>query len=131
MDILATMDIDTAIEYERDTASSDATIMMIQGLCKNSDITAKVRDNAIGDYRKRVDNMSKNNEKDFQSELAKIYGDISARNQVRNDTQYDTVSVMGTLSTVSLYFLIFFHILFYSLIVLFMLVTMHWTVCFY
>ena len=125
MDILATMDIDTAIEYERDTASSDATIMMIQGLCKNSDITAKVRDNAIGDYRKRVDNMSKNNEKDFQSELAKIYGDISARNQVRNDTQYDTVSVMGTLSTVSLYFLIFFHILFYLLIFLFMLVTMH------
>ena len=125
MDILATMDIDTAIEYERDTASSDATIMMIQGLCKNSDITAKVRDNAIGDYRKRVDNMSKNNEKDFQSELAKIYGDISARNQVRNDTQYDTVFVMGTLSTVSLYFLIFFHIPFYSLIFLFMLVTMH------
>ena len=82
MDILATMDIDCAIEYERNDATHDATIIMIQGLCKNGDIIGKVKDNAINDYTKKVDMMNKTNEKDFQAELAKIYGDISSRNQV-------------------------------------------------
>ena len=82
IDLGATMLIDINIENERDAASSDAAIYCIQGLCRNNDISPKVKDSAVNSYRKKLDAVNKSTESEFQSELAKKYNDISSRNQV-------------------------------------------------
>ena len=82
LDILSTINVDTDIENERDNAMVLATILLIQSLRKNGDITKQVEDKSISTFNARVKDLDKRLENDFLKQLELIYKALGRKNKV-------------------------------------------------
>ncbi|XP_059163330.1 trichohyalin-like [Physella acuta] len=81
LDILSTINIDTDLELEHNDAAVQASLLLVQGLRYNNDITKSTEEKTKSNLQNRLKELDKKLEADFKKELQSLYIDIEAKNK--------------------------------------------------
>ena len=83
--MLATIHVDTDLEIEQNDAAIQTSLLLIQGLRHNGDISKQTEDRAVGNFNGNLKELDKKLEVEYRKELEVVYTDLSAKNKVRGE----------------------------------------------
>ena len=81
-DIVSTVHIDEGIENERTDASENMTLLYIQALKHNKDLSPADEEKVISNHKRRKGGLNKKLDDDYNSEKKKLLRKLSAKNKV-------------------------------------------------
>ncbi|RUS90472.1 hypothetical protein EGW08_001740, partial [Elysia chlorotica] len=83
LDILSTIHVDTEMETEQNDAALQASLLLVQGLRHNGDISKAVEDKANSSMQNSLKELDRKLETEYKKELELIYIDVEAKNKER------------------------------------------------
>ena len=80
--------MDTDLEQEQNDAASQTSVLLIQGLQHNGDISKATGDGVVNSFNTQLKDMDKKLDNEYKKELEVVYTDLSAKNKVTAVTLY-------------------------------------------
>ncbi|XP_005098587.1 myosin-9 isoform X2 [Aplysia californica] len=81
LDILSTIHVDTDLETEQNDVSVQASLLLVQGLRHNGDITKAAEDRANTKFQNQLKELDRKLDADYKKELESVYTDVEAKNK--------------------------------------------------
>ncbi|VDI48512.1 ellis van creveld syndrome protein 2, partial [Mytilus galloprovincialis] len=82
LDIVSSIKVDTDIETERNDATVQATVLLLNGLHQNKDSSAN-QQQVTNNFKKKRTNLDKNLDDEYKREVKKLYKKLGAKNKAR------------------------------------------------
>ena len=76
------MHVDTDLEQEQNDAAIQTSLLLIQGLRHNGDVTKQTEDRVVGNFNSNLKDLEKKLDAEYKKELEVVYTDLSAKNKV-------------------------------------------------
>lgn len=83
LDIVSSINVDTDIERERNDAAVQGTILLLDGLHQNKDISTANQQQVVNNFRKKRTNLDKNLDDEYKREVKKLFKKLGAKNKTR------------------------------------------------
>ncbi|KAL8610097.1 hypothetical protein ACOMHN_024563 [Nucella lapillus] len=81
LDVLATIHVDTDLEQEQNDAAIQTSLLLIEGLRHNKDITKHKEDAAVGTFNSQMKDLDKKLDAEYRKELEGVFTDLSSKNK--------------------------------------------------
>ncbi|CAH1782700.1 unnamed protein product [Owenia fusiformis] len=83
LDIQETIEIDQDIEKERNNATKEATVLLVQSMRQNNDITKQTEDKCLNNFQKVVKDLEKRMESEYKTQIQDSIKLYSIKNKER------------------------------------------------
>ncbi|XP_063433599.1 limbin-like [Mytilus trossulus] len=83
LDIVSSIKVDTDIETERNDATVQATVLLLNGLHQNKDLSSANQQQVQNNFKKKRTNLDKNLDDEYKREVKKLYKKLGAKNKAR------------------------------------------------